>query len=380
MNCDTARQRISASLDGEMRNGAAADLETHLLDCAACRTERDEMRSDMALLSRSLPSFSRDLPDRILHTLPDAPTPASPVARIIRIGRSRHGLATAAAVVLFGLAILFVFPEKTDPNGEGALARGDEIGELEGRSLFVVRTDGERKVLSEWTPIHEGDIFENDDVIPARLKLHSGAELALAEDTKAQVQRVAPEASAGDTASDSAAAPALETVVRMIGEGELVAMVDASSAPFVVKGVYQGDPVSVRALGTVFSVLIEENLLQVRVFEGAVLLRHMRDGQAWVSEIRGGEGWVNGEISTEELVLPRWALPALPALSQFEDPIPASLEPMTSPSSGTAKPTEGGEGDPHTYTHLDEAPIETPDGGVDQPLGRTEKRADEDDE
>ena len=73
MNCETARQKVSASLDGELRSADAAELESHLLDCASCRRERDEMRTDVTLLATALPTLSRGLAQRTIESLPTAP-------------------------------------------------------------------------------------------------------------------------------------------------------------------------------------------------------------------------------------------------------------------------------------------------------------------
>ena len=349
-SCETARQRISASLDGELRAAAAADLEAHLIGCAACRAERDEMRNDIALLSGALPTLSRNLTERVLRSLPEQAAPAARGGpRVTSVWRPRRMVATVAALVLFGLALLLLFPTATGPNGEdgsqGNVAGARKIGELEGRYLFVIRTDGERKVLSEWTEVHEGDTFENDDPIPARLTLDVGAELALAEDTKLQVDMDVPGSG---------------TVVHMIGEGSLFASLDAQEVPFVVAGEFLGAPVRVRALGTVFHVNIERDRMQVQVFEGVVEVETTEGGREVTSRVRGGEGWINGEISTEALELPGWPRLAMPSLEAFDNPEPA--------------PPPAGAGAPRPPANPPGA-VPGDGGDVDQPLGNSDEEA-----
>ena len=49
MSCEEVQRQLTALLDGELRPGAASEIEAHLAECAACSEACDEIRAVLAM-------------------------------------------------------------------------------------------------------------------------------------------------------------------------------------------------------------------------------------------------------------------------------------------------------------------------------------------
>lgn len=74
MNCKKALARLSAYQDGELPAPAAAELERHLLECAGCRFEWQDMQALVAGLRRlTSPEPRSGFSSRVMAALRDRP-------------------------------------------------------------------------------------------------------------------------------------------------------------------------------------------------------------------------------------------------------------------------------------------------------------------
>jgi anti-sigma factor RsiW len=109
MNHEDVRARLSALMDLALPDREAADVETHLRDCAACRTQLAQLRETVRLLREVEPvqvpeGFAFAVRSRIEQM--GAASPARPPRRRIafpQISWSWRTAAAAASVVLVGL-------------------------------------------------------------------------------------------------------------------------------------------------------------------------------------------------------------------------------------------------------------------------------------
>jgi len=110
MDCQSARERISWSLDGELDEAEAGELRQHVASCEACaRCERGYRRLDEALKSQALPQPPEDYEQELLDALRYELTPPV-VAHSTRSSRVLLRVAAAAALVIVmgSVALLLV--------------------------------------------------------------------------------------------------------------------------------------------------------------------------------------------------------------------------------------------------------------------------------
>lgn len=103
MDCDKAREAISARIDGEDSNVPAAELAAHLSGCAACRAweQRAHAVTRRARLGGAF--LDHDLTERVLAAVP--PAPARRPRSLARRPRSLAWQAALGAVAVAQLAM-----------------------------------------------------------------------------------------------------------------------------------------------------------------------------------------------------------------------------------------------------------------------------------
>ncbi len=103
MDCDRTQQHLSAWLDGELPAESAAEVRAHLAACTACRSELEELRATVALVSRlPLQPAPADLAEGIERAIArsDRPPASQPAAARSRRGPRPQVLALAASILL----------------------------------------------------------------------------------------------------------------------------------------------------------------------------------------------------------------------------------------------------------------------------------------
>lgn len=107
MNCLEARQLCAAYLDGELTAAEAAALDAHLAECADCAAELELERDISAALRESaVPLAAPEGLARSVTAVLEAQRRGRPSRLAALTARWRHGLATAAAVLLVATASL----------------------------------------------------------------------------------------------------------------------------------------------------------------------------------------------------------------------------------------------------------------------------------
>ncbi|HTU08004.1 MAG TPA: zf-HC2 domain-containing protein, partial [Trebonia sp.] len=97
MDCDRAREAISARIDGEDPGVPGGALEAHLKTCAACRGWQQRAHAMTRRARLGGPFLDRDLTARVLAAIPPQ-----------RAGRGRGGLARRAALAAVAVAQLAI--------------------------------------------------------------------------------------------------------------------------------------------------------------------------------------------------------------------------------------------------------------------------------
>lgn len=145
MRCKRARKHLTALLDGELDERFSGKLESHMAECAACRSERKALeRVRKALEGLKTPAFERSVaPDVILSRARSGTGGKRARVRKDRDGKIfgmslglRHALAMGALAAVVGIAWVI------------AVQRGGPVS-----------TD--REVLM----VEEMELFENLDLI-----------------------------------------------------------------------------------------------------------------------------------------------------------------------------------------------------------------------
>src|SRR6266571_691028 len=95
MDCETAREAVSAVMDGEVPGSPVADLQEHLAGCAACRVWR-EAAHEVTRRARIAPAAAA--PQRTGEVLAALRARARlPRRRLVTVAVVRAGLAVVAA-------------------------------------------------------------------------------------------------------------------------------------------------------------------------------------------------------------------------------------------------------------------------------------------
>lgn len=114
MNCQEARERLPALIDGEIDPPELAEVEKHLAECPACREERQRQEKFTTSVKVSLeglkPSdlFVKGVLDKLPASPPAASAPARPPSADAgeAAAKRRTGLSLLAAVAVIVLALL----------------------------------------------------------------------------------------------------------------------------------------------------------------------------------------------------------------------------------------------------------------------------------
>jgi hypothetical protein len=106
------RNRLGAFHDGELDSASAAQVESHLASCQACRAELDEIR-ELSSLARMIGAEGiSPFGMRRIHQAIDA----EPRFSVLKFAGILTGLAASALVI--GSAWLWEVPETRPPQGE----------------------------------------------------------------------------------------------------------------------------------------------------------------------------------------------------------------------------------------------------------------------
>lgn len=98
-DCETYRPLLMGLLDGELDAATAAEVNRHLIHCAACREEYESLRTSCQALERA--SF-REPTDEVLTALW-----RSPYSRAARVASWVLALGGWLALIVFGLVEIF---------------------------------------------------------------------------------------------------------------------------------------------------------------------------------------------------------------------------------------------------------------------------------
>lgn len=188
MNCDQALEEISAALDGELTDGARAELESHLASCPACRALYEELRGLQGALLESMEEPPADFHDRLMAAVAAEPLPVVKKAGRRRAWAGIAAAAAAAALVLLpqwgsmggnsgGNGAAAPMMAAAPPGSDGPAAMGDEVAALsdeeavpaEGRSMAEPVSpagDAQEKISSSSGEGENGGNASND-VLPS---------------------------------------------------------------------------------------------------------------------------------------------------------------------------------------------------------------------
>lgn len=100
---------LHAYIDGELSRGAAAELEQHVAECAACSAALAEARGLVAAASRVITTLDAAPSSAAKSAAPVAGVPVAPVHRAARRPVFRFPYARAAALLLLAGGTAFVF-------------------------------------------------------------------------------------------------------------------------------------------------------------------------------------------------------------------------------------------------------------------------------
>lgn len=196
MDCDRTQEHLSAWLDGELPAESAAEVRAHLTACTACRSELEELRATVALVSRlPLQPAPADLAEGIERAIarPDRPPGSQPAAALRkpqggtergpgaarrRRGPWSHVLALAASILLaVGIGAL-VWIEVVRPGPPLAFhgAQSDPTGP-EGEAPAPAASPPARGLAST----SAGKLNKSAPAAPKQLELHRMNETAPGE-------------------------------------------------------------------------------------------------------------------------------------------------------------------------------------------------------
>jgi len=108
MNCNQAREQIGIYLDGELPAPQSHDLEQHIQQCDACRSELEQSRGLVTLLQQASEGHIAAPPELWDSISSRLIADRRPVYRIIRLFR-RPIAAAASVAVLLGAATFVAF-------------------------------------------------------------------------------------------------------------------------------------------------------------------------------------------------------------------------------------------------------------------------------
>ena len=142
--CKTVRDNISAYIDGELAEGRAAEVRTHLARCSECAEHRDDLMAlggllDLPATVQADEAFTADVLSRVRER-----ENATALARLARaVWRPMPGWAAAAAIALavaLGLGLAWV--SAPDPAPPPRVADAGAVAEEFGLDAFRPLTDG----------------------------------------------------------------------------------------------------------------------------------------------------------------------------------------------------------------------------------------------
>ncbi|MBI2914051.1 MAG: zf-HC2 domain-containing protein [Chloroflexi bacterium] len=148
------RDRLSASIDGQLNPRQAGALEAHLASCAGCRRHLEELRATVAAL-RDLPQ--EEVPRSFALTPQHIARPAAG-ARVAPAQALTTGLRLAGVALAFALAVVLI----ADLGGIGGGGGGQEAARTAPLDLSAVQGESERVAAT-----NAEDVFQSYDVTSA---------------------------------------------------------------------------------------------------------------------------------------------------------------------------------------------------------------------
>jgi len=160
MDCETAREAVSAVMDGEVPGSPVADLQEHLAGCAACRVWR-EAAHEVTRRARIAPAAAA--PQRTGEVLAALRARARlPRRRLVTVAVVRAGLAVvAAAQIGITVPVLLFGRDHSAPEhvahemgsfGVFARAWADHEAMLTGLDELTQRAGKLREWVTAWSP------------------------------------------------------------------------------------------------------------------------------------------------------------------------------------------------------------------------------------
>jgi len=158
-HCDEVRSRIPLYLDDELHDREAAELESHLANCDACRAFSENERSLQSAIRSATPLYqpSAELRDRIESLLEESSAPLAAPQRLRRrveetlSHRDRTWMLLAAAAILVAGVLLLLRKEQRfeQPSDFAAMAVDTHLRRVRGQLPLEIASESAGDI-SNW--------------------------------------------------------------------------------------------------------------------------------------------------------------------------------------------------------------------------------------